>query len=331
VICRRYYFPVGVYTPRMTSRPKTMGACFAGSLGQHRGVNVSQVQFGDKLQGLPPVAGVRRPSKIYRTKAGGHFPNRDRIHCVNQLGSIGNVKNSQFASNADGVMVKPYCNQIYDKRARGKRGVPQHRHYPGIGIQIAPGASCADAAGAQYPGRCAEMARCFVESLRKVGVPSGADLQLTDATSPPSYTFLGWGAGRYTWASYAYYASLRRDTDPRYAILELRKCSLTTNDPADYTCGPGGYFQLQIRFLVSSQGGSPVGTVVPLSGNVNCSSSAAGTCGEPTGSGGLGGGSPANSISVTGFLGDPAGADWTEWLRHWIEHQPALACSGVSP
>ena len=63
-----------------------------------------QIQFGDKLQGLPPVTGRKRPYKSIRAKEGGNLPDRHRIYCINQLGSIGmGNKNSQFAANADGV------------------------------------------------------------------------------------------------------------------------------------------------------------------------------------------------------------------------------------
>ena len=81
---------------------KTMGAGLAGSTVRYKGVNVNQIQFGDKLQGLPPVTGTRRPHKIYKRKAGGQKPGRDTIFCINQLGGM-MVKNSQFAANADGV------------------------------------------------------------------------------------------------------------------------------------------------------------------------------------------------------------------------------------
>ena len=83
---------------------RTMGAGLAGSTTKLYGnANVNQIQYGDKLQGLPPVTGVRRPYKVYRSKAGGNAPGRFRVFCLNQLGGVGNVKNSQFAPNADGV------------------------------------------------------------------------------------------------------------------------------------------------------------------------------------------------------------------------------------
>jgi hypothetical protein len=81
---------------------RTMGAGLAGSTVRYKGVNVNMIQFGDKLQGLPPLTGTRRPHRIYKRKAGGQKPGRDTIFCVNQLGGM-MVKNSQFAANADGV------------------------------------------------------------------------------------------------------------------------------------------------------------------------------------------------------------------------------------
>ena len=84
--------------------PRIMGAGLAGSTTKMYGnANVNQIQYGDKLQGLPPVTGLRRPYRIYRSKAGGNAPGRYRVFCANQLGGVGNVKNSQFAPNADGV------------------------------------------------------------------------------------------------------------------------------------------------------------------------------------------------------------------------------------
>ena len=85
--------------------PRTMGAGLAGSTTKIYGnANVNQIQYGDKLQGLPPVTGRRDPYRIYKTKAGGNAPDRFRVFCINQLGGIGMAnKNSQFAPNADGL------------------------------------------------------------------------------------------------------------------------------------------------------------------------------------------------------------------------------------
>ena len=83
--------------------PRIMGPGCAGGTSKMFNVNVNQITYGDKLQGLPPVTGTRRPYKVYRSKAGGNLPNRLRIYCINQLGGVGMVKNSQFAANADGL------------------------------------------------------------------------------------------------------------------------------------------------------------------------------------------------------------------------------------
>ena len=56
---------------------RTMGAGLAGSTTKLYGnANVNQIQYGDKLQGLPPVTGARRPYGIYRTRAGGGAADR---------------------------------------------------------------------------------------------------------------------------------------------------------------------------------------------------------------------------------------------------------------
>ena len=84
---------------------RTMGAGLAGSTTKLYGnANVNQIQYGDKLQGLPPVTGRRDPYRVYKSKAGGNAPGRFRVFCMNQLGGIGmGNKNSQFAPNADGL------------------------------------------------------------------------------------------------------------------------------------------------------------------------------------------------------------------------------------
>ena len=79
---------------------RTMGAGLGGSTS--RGVNVNQIQYGDKLQGLPPVTGNRRPYGVYKSKAGGNAPDRFRVFCINQLGGVGRGR-SQFESNSDSV------------------------------------------------------------------------------------------------------------------------------------------------------------------------------------------------------------------------------------
>ena len=106
--------------------PKVMGAGCAGSTSRRLNVNVNQIQFGDKLQGLPPVTGKQRPYKSIRAKEGGNLPDRERIYCINQLGGIGmSNKNSQFAANADGV--GPCPNK---KNKRGHHGLHRKHHHP---------------------------------------------------------------------------------------------------------------------------------------------------------------------------------------------------------
>tara|TARA_B110000438_G_C15182120_1_gene380602 strand:- start:128 stop:406 length:279 start_codon:yes stop_codon:yes gene_type:complete len=65
-----------------------------------KGVNVNQVQFGDKLQGLAPqathffVAGNGKAGwNQYRTRANGN--KRNFVFCMNQLGGVG-ASRSQF-------------------------------------------------------------------------------------------------------------------------------------------------------------------------------------------------------------------------------------------
>ena len=104
------------------SLPRRMSAGLPCNVVNVRGVNVNQIQFGDKLQGLAPVTGRKRPYKSIRAKEGGNLPDRHRIFCINQLGGIGmGNKNSQFAPNADGV--GPCPNK---KNRRGWHGL--HRH-----------------------------------------------------------------------------------------------------------------------------------------------------------------------------------------------------------
>ena len=114
-----------------------MGAGLAGSTVKlyGGGVNVNQVQFGDKLQGLPPVTGSRRPYKVYKTKAGGNRINRSKIYCINQLGGIGmGNKNSQFAPNADGV---GWCPKSWPPKPPAPFVFP-YPSLPGNSIRIFP-------------------------------------------------------------------------------------------------------------------------------------------------------------------------------------------------
>ena len=105
---------------------RTMGAGLAGSSVKIYGnANVNQIQYGNKLQGLPPVTGLRRPYHIYKTKAGGNAPGRFRVFCINQLGGIGfGNKNSQFAPNADGL---GWCPNRKNSSS-GRTGIHDHDH-----------------------------------------------------------------------------------------------------------------------------------------------------------------------------------------------------------
>ena len=84
---------------------RTMGAGGVSTSKLYGNANINGNQGGgDKLQGLPPLTGARRPYKVYKAKAGGNAPGRFTVFCLNQLGGIGmRNKNSQFAPNADGV------------------------------------------------------------------------------------------------------------------------------------------------------------------------------------------------------------------------------------
>ena len=126
---------------------RTMGAGCAGSTVRYKGVNVNQIQFGDKLQGLPPVTGTRRPHRIYKRKAGGQKPGRDTIFCVNQLGGM-MVKNSQFAANADGVKE---CSNRKNHRHHGHHMTnhkSQGQAHTAISRSVSPDNPASGAAGA---------------------------------------------------------------------------------------------------------------------------------------------------------------------------------------
>jgi hypothetical protein len=106
---------------------RNMGAGLAGSTSRSFKANVNQIQFGDRLQGLPPMLGIRRPSEIYRSRAGGNAPGRFRLFCINQLGNVGfGNKGSQFASNGDGV--RPCPSKYWPPR----KGEEQSLTDPGI-------------------------------------------------------------------------------------------------------------------------------------------------------------------------------------------------------
>lgn len=83
------------------SKCTIMGAGLGCSLRKCDGANVNQVQFGNKLQGLPPKAGKDTNAlRAIRSRAFGN--KRNVIFCVNQLGGVGQ-KSNMFASTADGV------------------------------------------------------------------------------------------------------------------------------------------------------------------------------------------------------------------------------------
>ena len=90
-----------------------MGAGLAGSTRKGDGANVNQVQFGNKLQGLPPTTG--QDSNSLRAINNRAFGNqRNVVFCVNQLGGVGGIRGSNmFAPTADGVnncVPGPYDN-----------------------------------------------------------------------------------------------------------------------------------------------------------------------------------------------------------------------------
>ena len=89
----------------MSGKARRMGAALPGYISKDNGANPNMIQFGDKLQGLASVTNMRSSvTRHVKTRAWGSTRDRHRIFCINQLGGVGNVKNSQFAPNADGVM-----------------------------------------------------------------------------------------------------------------------------------------------------------------------------------------------------------------------------------
>ena len=96
---------------------KRMAAALPNNIVKNHGTNVNQIQFGDKLQGLVSVTNRRvGVNRDVRTKCGGQLPGRATVHCVNQLGGVGNVKNTQFAPNADGA--KECKREVYGETRR---------------------------------------------------------------------------------------------------------------------------------------------------------------------------------------------------------------------
>ena len=89
----------------MSGKARRMGAALPGYISKDNGANPNMIQYGDKLQGLASVTNMRSGVTHHvKTRAWGNTRDRHRIFCINQLGGVGNVKNSQFAPNADGVM-----------------------------------------------------------------------------------------------------------------------------------------------------------------------------------------------------------------------------------
>ena len=109
-----------------------MGAGLAGSTRKGDGANVNQIQFGNKLQGLPPTTGQSTNSlRAINNRAFGN--QRNVVFCVNQLGGVGGIRGSNmFASTADGVgncVPGPY------EPNPGPGPVPE----PGLGDTYKPG------------------------------------------------------------------------------------------------------------------------------------------------------------------------------------------------
>lgn len=81
-------------------RSVTMGAGQSAT----RNANVYQLQYGNKLQGLVPMATgyykANYTGNEYRSRADGN--DRNMVFCINQLGGIGRISN-MFAPNADGA------------------------------------------------------------------------------------------------------------------------------------------------------------------------------------------------------------------------------------
>ena len=84
-------------------RSVTMGAGQSAT----RNANVNQLQYGNKLQGLVPMAtGYYKASYTgnnYRSRADGN--DRNVVFYINQLSTIG-PRSTMFAPNADGVKKK---------------------------------------------------------------------------------------------------------------------------------------------------------------------------------------------------------------------------------
>jgi hypothetical protein len=86
------------------SKARIMGAGLAGATRKGDGANVNQVQFGNKLQGLPPTTGKSTNFNLRAIKNRAWGNKRNVIFCMNQLGGVGGVRGSRmFLPSADGV------------------------------------------------------------------------------------------------------------------------------------------------------------------------------------------------------------------------------------
>jgi hypothetical protein len=86
------------------SKARIMGAGLAGATRKGDGANVNQIQFGNKLQGLPPTTGKSTNFNLRAIKNRAWGNKRNVVFCMNQLGGIGGVRGSRmFLPRADGV------------------------------------------------------------------------------------------------------------------------------------------------------------------------------------------------------------------------------------
>ena len=98
-------------------RARIMGAGLAGATRKGDGANVNQVQFGNKLQGLPPTTGKSTNFNLRAINNRAFGNQRNVVFCVNQLGGVGGIRGSRmFLPNADGVkdcIPGPYHNENF--------------------------------------------------------------------------------------------------------------------------------------------------------------------------------------------------------------------------
>ena len=96
-------------------RSRIMGAGLAGATRKGDGANVNQVQFGNKLQGLPPTTGKSTNFNLRAINNRAFGNQRNVVFCMNQLGGVGGIRGSNmFLPNADGVgncVPGPYNNE----------------------------------------------------------------------------------------------------------------------------------------------------------------------------------------------------------------------------